>query len=170
VARGIARAAAGRAQVRLLLVGDTPDRSALEARLEALGVREQTVLAGRVPLEALAVHIEAADLAVHRRYPTARETSAALLRLLAQGRPTVMADLEHLAEVPADAVVRADVTDEEGEVMRAILRLVERPEERVRLGRAAAAFVAREHSPERCLADYESAIDKASRLPDPITH
>jgi glycosyltransferase involved in cell wall biosynthesis len=170
VARAVARAAAGRRQVRLLLVGDTPDRSALEARLEAVGVRERTVFAGRVPLEALPVHIEAADLAVHLRYPTARETSAALLRLLAQGRPTVMADLEHLAEVPADAVVRADVTDEEGEVVRAILRLVERPEERVRLGRAAAAFVAREHSAERCLADYESAIDKASRLPDPIRH
>jgi hypothetical protein len=78
-----------------------------------------------------------------------------------------MADLEHLAEVPADAVVRADPTDEEGEVVRAILRLAEKPDERARLGRAAAAFVAREHSPARCSADYEAAVERASSLPDP---
>jgi glycosyltransferase involved in cell wall biosynthesis len=167
VARAVARAGAVRPRVRLWLVGATPDRRALEARLGSLGIRERTVIAGRVPLAALPAHIEAADLVVHLRYPTARETSAALLRVLAQGRPTVMADLEHLAEVPPDAVVRADMSDDEGEVMRAILRLADRPDERVRLGRAAAAFVAREHSPERCLADYESAIERARSHPDP---
>jgi len=167
VVRAAARAAASHPHVRLLLVGPTPDRSALEARLQALGVRDRTAIAGRVSLDALPAHMEAADLVVHLRYPTARETSAALLRVLGQGRPTVMADLEHLADVPMDAVVRADVTDEEGEVTRAILRLAGRPAERMRLGRVAAAFVAREHSPERCLADYETVITRAVRLPDP---
>ena len=76
-----------------------------------------------MPLWTLPAHMEAADLVVNLRYPTARETSAALLRLLAQGRPTVISDLEHLADIPGDAVVRADLTDEEGEVTRAILRL-----------------------------------------------
>ena len=37
----------------------------------------------------------------------ARETSAALLRALAQGRPTAVSDLENFADIPADAVVRA---------------------------------------------------------------
>jgi glycosyltransferase involved in cell wall biosynthesis len=167
VARAVARATAVRPEVRLWLVGPTPDRRALEDRLESLGVGKRTVIAGRVPLDALPAYIETADLVVHLRYPTARETSAALLRVLAQGRPTVMADLEHLAEIPADAVVRADVADEEGEVVRAILRLADKPDERARLGRAAAAFVAREHSPARCLADYESAIERARGLPAP---
>ena len=67
--------------------------------------------------------IEAADIVVHLRYPTARETSAALLRVLAQGRPAVISDVDNFAEIPDDAVVRADTSDEEGAVTRAILRL-----------------------------------------------
>jgi hypothetical protein len=89
------------------------------------------------------------------------------LRVLGQGRPTVISDLEHLADIDEDAVVRADVTDEEGAVTRALLSLAARPEARARLARAATAFVTREHSAERCLADYENAMARAAAQPDP---
>jgi hypothetical protein len=111
--------------------------------------------------------MEAADLVVNLRYPTARETSAALLRLLAQGRPTVISDLEHLADIPADAVVRADVTDEEGAVTRAILRLGASPRDRLRLSAAARRFAVREHSPARMRDAYLAAIDRAFGQPPP---
>jgi DNA-binding transcriptional ArsR family regulator len=107
------------------------------------------------------------DLAVHLRYPTGRETSAALLRVLAQGRPTVVSDLEHLADIPDAGVVRVDPTDEEGALTRAILRLHDKPEARARLGQAAREFVRREHSPARCLDGYEAAMARAAALPDP---
>jgi glycosyltransferase involved in cell wall biosynthesis len=167
VARAVARAADALPRLRLLLVGPVPDPAALEALLERLGVRQRTVVTERVPFAELPTHIEAADLVVHLRYPTARETSAALLRVLAQGRPAVVSDLEHLAELPEDAVVRVDVADEEGEVTRAILRLAARPDLRAKLGTAAAAFVQRQHAPERCRDAYESAIEQARSLPDP---
>jgi glycosyltransferase involved in cell wall biosynthesis len=167
VARAVARAAVTVQRLRLLLVGSVPDPAFLSRRLEALGVRARTIITGRVPWEELPAHMEVADLVVHLRYPTARETSAALLRVLAQGRPTVISDLEHLAEIPDEAVGRADVSDEEGAVTRALLGLAARPEARARLGRAAAAFVAREHSAERCVADYEIAIARAAARPDP---
>lgn len=167
VARAVARAATALPALRLLLVGPVPDRPALDRLLDRLGVRERCVVAGRVPLAELAAHMQAADLAVHLRYPSARETSAALLRLLAQGRPTLISDLEHLADVPDAAVVRADVTDEEGEVLRAIVRLAGEPSRCLRLGRAARTFAAREHSPARCLEGYEAAIAEAVRRPDP---
>jgi glycosyltransferase involved in cell wall biosynthesis len=158
VAYAVARAAAVLKRLRLLLVGPVPDRAALDRSLARAGVAGRTVVTGRVPLEDLPAYMDACDLAVHLRYPTARETSAALLRLLAQGRPTVMSDLEHLADVPEDAVVRADVTDEEGAVMRAILRLSERPAARDRLGARAAAFVADAHSEARARAGYAEAL------------
>jgi glycosyltransferase involved in cell wall biosynthesis len=167
VARAVARAAAFRPHLRLLLVGPVPDRTALDRRLEALGVRERTVVAGRVPLAELPAHMEAADLVAHLRYPTARETSAALLRVLAQGRPVVMSDLEHLSDVPQDAVVRAAVDDEEGELTRAILRLAGDPGRRARLGERAAAFIRAEHSAERCREAYRAAIEEAARRPTP---
>ncbi len=135
--------------------------------LRACGVRERTTIAGRVPMAALPVHIEAADLVVHLRYPTARETSAALLRVLAQGRPAVISDVDNFAEIPEDAVVRADTSDEEGAVTRAILRLAGSRALRDRLGRRAAAFIAEQHSPARARASYEQAIEAAIAAPVP---
>ena len=167
VARAVVRAAETIPDLRLVLVGPVPDPRALAAQLDALGVRDRTVMTGRVPLDELPAHMEMADAVVHLRYPTARETSAALLRVLAQGRPTIVSDLEHLADVPDDAVIRADMSDEEGDVTRGILRLAARPDLRARLGANAAAFALREHSPARCLAAYEAAIERAMRLPDP---
>jgi glycosyltransferase involved in cell wall biosynthesis len=167
VARAVARAAVSLPHVRLLLVGAVPERARLAAHLARLGVRERTVIAGRVPLGELPAHIEAADLVVHLRYPTARETSAALLRVLAQGRPVVMSDHEHLADVPMDAVVRADLADEEGDVTRAVVRLAEDAPGRRALGAAAAAFTRRAHSPEKTRAAYEDALERARSLAPP---
>jgi glycosyltransferase involved in cell wall biosynthesis len=167
VARAVARSSSALPRVRLLLVGPVPARERLEKHLARLGVAERTVITGRVPLEDLAAHMEVADLVIHLRYPTARETSAALLRVLAQGRPVVMSDHEHLADVPSDAVVRADLVDEEGDVTRAILRLSERASVRRALGAAARDFVRREHAPERTLAAYEEAIEQARSLAPP---
>ena len=167
VARAVARAAAARPDIRLLLVGTVPDRPALDALLARLGVASRTVVTGRVDFAALPVHIEAADLVAHLRYPSARETSAALLRVLAQGRPTVLSDLEHLADIPDDAVVRAAVDDEEGELMRAILRLSDDAPRRARIGAQAAAFVQEAHSLARSREGYEAAMAMALRRPMP---
>ncbi len=159
--RALARAAVGAPRLRLLLVGPVPDRPTLEGEIQSLGVEARVTITGRVPLSELPAHMELADAVVHLRYPTARETSAALLRVLAQGRPTILSDLEHLSDVPRDAVLRADVRDEEGEVTRGLLKLATQPSLRARLGRAAAAFAAESHAPARCLEGYDAAIAAA---------
>ncbi len=167
VARALARAAVAVPGIRLLLAGLVPDLPALERMLERLGVRARTVVTGRVPLAELPAHMAAADIVVHLRYPTARETSAALLRVLAQGRPAIVPDLDNLDEVPPDAVVKVDVADEEGEVTRAILRLAAAPELRQRLGARALQFARAVHAPERCLESYEAALAETVRAPAP---
>jgi glycosyltransferase involved in cell wall biosynthesis len=169
LARAVARAAAALPDIRLLLVGPVPDPAALSELLGRLGLEKRAIVTGRVPLAELPAYMEATDVAVHLRYPTARETSAALLRLLAQGRPTVISDLEHTSEIPDAAVVRADVSDEEGEVLRAILRLATAPAWRAALGGAARAFALRENSPARCQQAYEAAIAEAAQLPAPAS-
>jgi len=167
VARAVARAAVDFPALRLLLVGPVAEPERLDRTLRVCGVHERTTVAGRVRMAALPVHIEAADIVVHLRYPTARETSAALLRVLAQGRPTVMSDVDNFAEIPEDAVLRADTSDEEGAVTRAILRLAASRAARDRIGRAAAEFVAARHSPAMALASYQRAIAVAIAAPVP---
>src|SRR4029450_11815126 len=96
VARAVARAAAALPRLRLLLAGPVSDRAALDRMLERggvrhrVGVRDRAVVTGRVPLDELPAHMAAADVVAHLRWPTARETSAALLRVLAQGRAAVV--------------------------------------------------------------------------------
>jgi glycosyltransferase involved in cell wall biosynthesis len=167
VARAVARACTAVPRLRLLLVGPVADRSALDDMLDRTGVRTRTTVTGRVPLAELAAHMEVADIVAHLRYPTARETSAALLRVLAQGRPAIVSDLENLDEVPEGAAVKVDVADEEGEVTRAILRLAASAELRARVGAGARRFARTAHAPQRCLESYEAALDRTLRAPLP---
>ena len=167
VVRAVARAAPAVPSLRLLLVGPVPDRQRLDRLIAERGVGDRVVVTDRVPFSELALHVALSDVVVHLRYPTARETSAALLRVLAQGRPTVISDLEQLADIPDDAVLRADLGDEEGAVMRALVRLAHDADLRARLGRRALEFVREAHSPERCLEGYEAALQEAARRADP---
>jgi glycosyltransferase involved in cell wall biosynthesis len=167
VARALARAAASDDRLRLLLVGPVPDRARLDADLARLDLLDRTVVTGRVPLVELAALIEAADVVAHLRYPSARETSAALLRVLAQGRPTLVSDLEHQSELPDDVVLRIDVANEDDALEAGLRRLAGDPELRKRLSRAAAAYVAREHEPPRVAAAWEAVFEAARQAPVP---
>jgi phosphatidylinositol alpha-1,6-mannosyltransferase len=167
VARVVARAAVHRPDVRLLLVGAVPDPAALRRQLAAARVEARAVVAGHVALDELPAYLEAADVVAHLRYPTARETSAALLRALAQGRAVAASDLENFADVPADAMVRLDPADEEGDLLRAVLHLADRPAERARLGARARAYVAAAHSREACRTSYAHALARTAARADP---
>jgi len=165
----VARAVAtGDPRLRLLVVGPVPDHTATEALLARAGAAGRTVVTGRVPLEELPEHAAAADLVVHLRYPTGRETSAALLRVLAQGRPTIVADLAHQADLPADAVWRVDPADEERSLARALAVLAADPARRTRLGHAAAAHVAHAHGAARVLEAWDEALELARRSAAPL--
>jgi glycosyltransferase involved in cell wall biosynthesis len=167
----IARAVAelGDPRLRLLVVGPLPDRDATEALVARAGAAGRTVLTGRVPLAELPVHAAAADLVVHLRHPTGRETSAALLRVLAQGRPTVVSDLAHQAGLPDGAVWRIDPADEERSLSRALAVLANDADRRARLGQAAAAHVALAHAPGRVLDAWDEALTVAREAGSPAS-
>ena len=61
--------------------------------------------------------IGACDLCTNLRYPTAGETSASLLRVLALGRPVVVSDYAQMAELPDEVVVKAPLGEDEVEAL-----------------------------------------------------
>jgi glycosyltransferase involved in cell wall biosynthesis len=170
VAQAVARASTRDPRLRLLLAGPVGDRPALEAQLAAHGLRGRAIVTGRVPLAELPTHIEAADIVVHLRWPTGRESSAALLRVLAQGRPVIATDLRQQSMIPAEALRRVDPSAEETSLEREILALAADPGLRARIGAAGAAHVHRAHSPAVVLDAWEHALEGTRRAPDPPAH
>jgi glycosyltransferase involved in cell wall biosynthesis len=167
IARAVARAASTHARLRLLLVGPVPRPEQLEAELRGLGIRDRCVVTGRVPLEDLSAHVEASDLVLHLRRPRGRESSAALLRVLAQGRPTIVSDLEHLADLPDDAVRRVSLVDEEDALLNAVLNLAADAPARARLGLSAAEYARRAHGADRVHQAWQAVLATARSLPAP---
>ncbi len=116
---------------------------------------------------AFAAALTACDLAVNLRYPSAGETSASLLRLLAAGRGAVVSDYAQFAELPADAVVRVPCGDGEEEALAALLPgLLADREGLARRGEAARELVRRRHDPAAAAAAVAAACTElAARRP-----
>jgi glycosyltransferase involved in cell wall biosynthesis len=153
-------------------------RRALDARVTFTGYLETDA--------ALSECIAACDVALNLRWPTAREISGPWLRALAAARPTIIMDLEHLADVPSldprtwtlgvreagsgkrEAVTIAiDIMDEDHSLRLAMRRLASDADLRARLGAAGRAYWQREHSQARMIDDYRVLLAAAAASPVP---
>jgi len=120
---------------RLLIVGDGPDRDGLRSAVEQAGVGDSVCFAGRVPNPDVALYMAAADLFV---LPSLSEGfPLVVLEAMASGLPVVVSNVTGLAEIVADGengllVPPTDVK----RLAAAMVRLIESPEERDRIGRA----------------------------------
>src|SRR6185295_7942449 len=115
--------------------------------------------------------IAAVDLCLNLRYPTAGETSASLLRVLAMGRPAIVSDYAQFAELPDEVALKVPLGDGEADALAALLRdLLARPDVLAAMGAAARAHVRRNHAPEAAAAAVASACREwrdAEPLRDP---
>ena len=158
VARAVARIGELHPGVRLLLAGPVSDAAWLRAVLHRTGVSNRTIVTGRLESDAFSAAMTAAGVVVHLRYPTARETSAALLRVMAQGRPVIISDIANQSEIPAETARRIDPVDEEGDLTRALAWALTDPQAAGAMGERARRFVETAHSDARTLETYEQLL------------
>lgn len=145
--------------VHLLVVGESlrpPGRPDLRQLARDLGVADRVHVTGFVPYADFEASIAACDLTLNLRYPTAGETSASLLRVLALGRPAVVSDHAQFAELPDELAVKVPLSgtaaheDGGSEVAALVGRLAEllaSPERLADMGRAAREHVRARHDP-----------------------
>lgn len=162
LARAFARVAEIQPAVRLLLAGPVADAVWLDNILARTGIAARTVVTGRLESEDFLAAMDIADVVAQLRYPTARETSAALLRVMAQGRPVIVSDLANQSEVPMDAVRRVDPCDEEGDLARAIDGALRNPEAARAMGERAALHVLKENSDQRTRESYDQLLNSVA--------
>jgi len=169
----------------LLMAGAAARHYDVAADVRAHGLEKRVTMTGYLETDdELTECIAACDVALHLRWPTAREISGPWLRSLAAGRPTVTVDLAHLADVPSldprtwslrpsgantlEAVaVAVDILDEDHSLRLAMRRLASDAALRRTLGAAARRYWEREHSIPRMVEDYRRVLARAASRPAP---
>lgn len=91
---------------RLVIVGEGSEEATARRLVATMGLEPKVVFAGFVSSDRLGALIGASDLGLVPRYPTAGETSAAVLRFLASGTPVVVSGYGQFLELPSDAAFR----------------------------------------------------------------
>ncbi len=172
VVEALARLAGqGLSGVHLLVVGEGSAVGAggeVGALARELGVAERVHETGFVPFDELGAAIAASDLALNLRYPTAGETSASLLRVLAAGRPAIVSDFAQFAELPDDGVIKVPLGDDEVPALAARLaELLAAPERLAAMGCAAREHVRRNHDPAAAAAAVARACREWAEAPPP---
>lgn len=92
--------------VRLLVVGEGAEGESLATAVGEMGLSSQVVLFGYASRGQLAHILAAADVGLVPRFPTAGETSAAVLRFLACGKPVVVCGYQQFLEFPPEVALR----------------------------------------------------------------
>ena len=134
--------------VHLVVAGEVAPTLDLESAAAEAGVTERVHVTGFLAYDEFEAAIAATDLCLNLRYPSAGETSAALLRTLALGRPTVVSEYAQFAELPSAAAIKVPVG--EGEVEALVGAAGELLADRGRLqemGEAAREYVRVRHDP-----------------------
>ncbi len=168
-------AAPGLERLHLLVVGEVSPFVDLEGAARRAGVAERVHVTGFVDYAEFEAAIGATDLCLNLRYPSAGETSASLLRVLAAGRPAIVSDYAQFGDLPRELVVRVPLGEAAGggqgeaAVLAARLRdLLAHPERLRAMGEAAREHVRTNHAPERAAAAVVAACAAFRDLP-PLT-
>ncbi|HQZ39971.1 MAG TPA: hypothetical protein PLH72_13110 [Vicinamibacterales bacterium] len=166
----------------VLLVGQRAGHYDVDADIARLGLGTRAHVIGYVPDAELPACLAAADVCWCLRWPSYGETSAAWLRCLGAGRPTLITALAHLRDVPMlvvgkdgrlegpgdDAVgVAVDPLDETRDLPRALAALAAEPSLRHQLGQHARRYWSARHTLPHMAAAYRQLIADAATRPSP---
>lgn len=154
------------ARAHLLVVGESV--ADLDALARGLGVADRVHVTGFVPYAEFEAAIAACDLALNLRYPTAGETSASLLRVLALGRPAVVSDHAQFAELPEEVAVKAPLGEAEvAGLVRELSALLAAPARLAAMGEAAREHVRARHDPAAAARQLWAACREWAGAPPP---
>jgi glycosyltransferase involved in cell wall biosynthesis len=146
---------------KLLLVGAAGERFELARRLERLGLDGSAIIRkDYVPEERLWSLMAASNVLVNLRSPTMGETSGAVIRGLALGKPMLVSDTGWFAELPDDVALKIPVDEYEVPTIAAAFELA--ADHAAELGHAAREYVRREHDLDRAAAGYAAALEQAA--------
>jgi hypothetical protein len=132
----------------------------LERQVRMLGLDDAVRRLGYIDEATVPDLLAAADLVVNLRFPTAGETSASLLRILAAGQAVIVSRAGAMAQLdPALCALVAPDAIEEELLATIINQLLEEPPLRLAMGRQARAHIESQHTLAHSAAAYLRVLD-----------
>jgi glycosyltransferase involved in cell wall biosynthesis len=156
---------AGR-KAKLVVVGDGPERGALESLAGSLDVAGSVEFAGMLPSSAVAGRYTAASVllmpAVTDWKGEQEGFGMVIVEAMRHGLPVIATDSGGITDIVRDGVNGLLVPERDaGAIARAVTRLLDDPRLATRLGQAAAADVADRFAPARIARTFESVYTRA---------
>lgn len=164
--RAFARLRERHPEAAYLLVGSHPHEYDLPGLIRELGLSDHVILTGWMDPVPFTQHMYLLDVGIHLRYPHVGGTPFTPIRLMGLGIPTVISDIEPLAELPEGACAKVAPDALEEETMLALLTyLVEHRQVRRQLGENGARWIREHHDAKQIAAQYAAAIEQAVAQP-----
>jgi len=140
VLRAYARLRQDIPESRLIFVGEEKYRIADYLRF--LELDGHVSITGYTTPEEFRTYLEAADVCINLRYPSQGETSGAVMRMLALGKPVIVTNHEWFAELPDSACAKVDADRYEEDLLYGFCKaLLKDPDYRRAMGRNAHEYV-----------------------------
>jgi glycosyltransferase involved in cell wall biosynthesis len=156
----------GGVPVRALIVGDGPEKAALERQATALGI--DAIFTGRVPMSRVRDYHAALDVFVVPRTPDRvcqLVTPLKPVEAMASGLPVVVSAVKALGEIIEDGVTGMQAAPQDPAALAGCLRqLLASPELRRELGQNAREWVARDRTWEHNAQRYRAAYERLGAL------
>jgi glycosyltransferase involved in cell wall biosynthesis len=160
----------GRDDIHFTCVGGGPGLAGLRQMVQDKGLEDMVNFTGRVPDAQLLEILSTADVCVNPDKPCRMNDISTMIKIMeymALGKPIVQFDLKEGRFSAREASLYADTRNQVDDFAAKILWLLERPDERTRMGEFGKARVEKElaweHSVENLLAAYERAFRKATK-------
>jgi len=164
--RAFARFRATHPQSAYLLVGPVERDYDLAGAVRRMGLEDSVRLVGWQPPPSFVRHMFVADLALHLRYPHVGGTPFTPFRLMGLGVPTIVTNIEPLAEIPEGCCAKVDVDEHEEDVLLATMQyLADSADARRQMSEQARCFIQDHHLPPRIAGQYQTFIQQVLSRP-----
>lgn len=142
-----------------ILVGSISPSVPHERMIMRTNTQDAVHITGFVSADVFNAYVDVADVCINLRHPTAGETSASLLRLLAAGKPTCITASGSFLEIPRHAAVHVPLDAHEVDFLAAALFMChQHPAFAHQVGANARAYVQAHHTLAQSAAAYMQVL------------
>jgi glycosyltransferase involved in cell wall biosynthesis len=150
--------------IKYLLIGNRSEDLDIDQLVKDLNLEDKVIITGFVEREDFFNYLALADICINMRYPTVRETSATLLRIMAMGKPVIISDLLHLGDIPQDIAIKIPLIDEEEILYKKLSNIIKNKSKREKLSHTGLNFIREKHSLKAMCDSYVPVIEEGIKL------